>query len=177
MLAEDIKEKGIKGESVLDLFEVILSIHIGLGMICLLSGAVSMLVPKTKGGYTKWGEVYHGAYAALAATAIILSVWKWNEIAYLFYIAVFSYGLAIYGYASRKQKWKSWLQHHIRGMLGSYIGAVTALLVNIGDSIPLLNKLPDLSYWFLPTIIGSPLIYIVARRYRKTSSVFKKIPY
>ncbi|MGG0568437.1 hypothetical protein ABE033_07050 [Priestia megaterium] len=104
----------------MDLFEVILSIHIGLGMICLLSGAVSMLVPKTKGGHTKWGEVYHGAYAALAATA---------------------------------------------------------LLVNIGDSIPLLNKLPDLSYWFLPTIIGSPLIYIVARRYRKTSSVFKKIPY
>ncbi|ADF40342.1 hypothetical protein BMD_3502 [Priestia megaterium DSM 319] len=62
-------------------------------------------------------------------------------------------------------------------MLGSYIGAVTALLVNVGDSIPLLNKLPALSYWFLPTIIGSPLIYIVARRYRKNASVSKKISY
>ncbi|MGG0592505.1 DUF2306 domain-containing protein [Priestia megaterium] len=121
--------------------------------------------------------MYHGAYAALAATAIMLAIWKWNEIAYLFYIAVFSYGLAIYGYAARKQKWKSWLQHHIRGMLGSYIGAVIALLVNIGDSIPLLNKLPSLFYWFLPTIIGSPLIYIMGRRYRKTSSVSKKISY
>jgi hypothetical protein len=90
---------------------------------------------------------------------------------------VFSYGLAIYGYAARKRKWKNWLQHHIRGMLGSYIGAVTALLVNVGDSIPLLNKLPALSYWFLPTIIGSPLIYIVARRYRKNASGSKKISY
>lgn len=177
MLAEDIREKYVKGENALDLFEVILSIHIGLGIICLLSGMVSMLAAKKKGRHTKWGEVYHGSYAALAATAIILAIWKWNEIAYLFYIAVFSYGLAIYGYVARKQKWKSWLQHHIRGMLGSYIGAVTALLVNIGDSIPLLNKLPDLSYWFLPTIIGSLLIYIVARLYRKTPSVSKKISY
>ncbi|MCZ8496968.1 DUF2306 domain-containing protein [Priestia megaterium] len=161
----------------MDLFAVILSIHIGLGMICLLSGAVSMLAPKKKGRHTRWGNVYHGAYAALAATAIILAIWKWNEIAYLFYIAVFSYGLAVYGYLARKQKWKSWLRHHISGMLGSYIGAVTALLVNIGDGIPLLNKLPALSYWFLPTIIGSPLIYIVGRRYRKKPSVTKKISY
>lgn len=161
----------------MDLFEVILSIHIGLGMICLLSGAVSMLAAKKKGRHTKWGEVYHGVYAALAATAIMLAIWKWNEIAYLFYIAVFSYGLAVYGYLARKQKWKSWLQHHIRGMLGSYIGAVTALLVNIGDSIPLLNMLPPLFYWFLPTIICSPLIYIVGRRYRKNPSVSKKISY
>lgn len=162
---------------MLNLFEVILSIHIGLGMICLLSGMVSMLAAKKKGRHTRWGEVYHGAYAALAATAIMLAIWKWSEIAYLFYIAVFSYGLAIYGYLARKQKWKSWLQHHIRGMLGSYIGAVTALLVNIGDSIPLLNMLPSLFYWFLPTVIGSPLIYIVGRRYRKKPSVSKKISY
>lgn len=85
-----------------------------------------MLAAKKKGRHTRWGEVYHGAYAALGATAIMLAIWKWSEIAYLFYIAVFSYGLAIYGYLARKQKWKSWLQHHIRGMLGSYIGAVTA---------------------------------------------------
>jgi hypothetical protein len=161
----------------LDLFEVILSIHIGLGVICLLSGMVSMFAAKKKGGHTKWGEVYHGAYAALAATAIMLAIWKWNEIAYLFYIAVFSYGLAIYGYAARKQKWTNWLQHHIRGMLGSYIGAVTALLVNVGDSIPLLHKLPALSYWFLPTIVDSALIYVVTRRYRKNASVSKKISY
>jgi len=45
----------------LDLFGVILSIHIGLGMICLLSGMVSMLAAKKKGRHTKWGEVYHAS--------------------------------------------------------------------------------------------------------------------
>jgi hypothetical protein len=60
----------------LDLFEVILSIHIGLGVICLLSGMVSMLAAKKKGRHSKWGEVYHGAYAALATTAIMLAIWK-----------------------------------------------------------------------------------------------------
>lgn len=47
-----------------------------------------------------------------------------------------------------EKRWKNWLHHHIRGMLGSYIGAVTALLVNIGIHIPIINLLPAIWFWF-----------------------------
>lgn len=83
---------------MLDLFGVILSIYIGLGMICLFLGMVFMLVVKKKGWYIKWGEVYYVFYVVLVVIVIMLVIWKWNEIVYLFYIVVFLYGLVIYGY-------------------------------------------------------------------------------
>jgi hypothetical protein len=148
------------------IFNIILIIHIVCGIICLLFGILSMSAPKKRGAHTKWGEVYHASYVGVFITAIILSILRWEEIAYLFYVALFSYSFAIYGYLAGKRRWKNWLNHHIRGMLGSYIGAVTALLVNIGHMLPLLNKLPKLWFWFLPTIVGVPIASIVAKKYR-----------
>ncbi|MBJ8028554.1 DUF2306 domain-containing protein [Bacillus cereus group sp. N21] len=151
----------------MDIFHILLIIHILFGIICLISGAVAMSAKKRKGTHTEWGEVYHASYVVIFITAIILSILHWNEIAYLFYVALFSYSFAIYGYLARKRRWKNWIHHHIRGMLGSYIGAATALLVNIGNSIPILNLLPTLSFWFLPTLIGTPLTIMVIKKYKK----------
>ncbi|WP_051317176.1 hypothetical protein [Ectobacillus panaciterrae] len=151
----------------MNLFQFLLIIHILSGTICLISGAISIFARKQKGLHTKWGELYHAFYVVVFITAIIMSIMRWEEIAYLFYVALFSYSLAIYGYLARKKRWKNWIHHHIRGMLGSYIGAVTALLVNVGPSIPLINYLPKLWFWFLPTIIGTPLAYTVAQKYTK----------
>lgn len=151
----------------MDIFHILLIIHIVFGAICLISGAVAMSAKKRKGTHTEWGEVYHASYVVVFITAIILSILHWNEIAYLFYVALFSYSFAIYGYLARKRRWKNWLHHHIRGMLGSYIGAVTALLVNIGSYIPILNLLPKLSFWFLPTLIGTPLAIMAVKKYKK----------
>ena len=148
-------------------FQILLIIHIIFGTICLFSGAISMSAKKRRGIHTKWGELYHASYVVISITAIILSILRWEEIAYLFYVALFSYSFAIYGYLARKKRWKDWIHHHIIGMLGSYIGAVTALLVNVGSSIPLINHFPKLWFWFLPTIIGTPLIYIVVLKYTR----------
>ncbi|MFC3882377.1 DUF2306 domain-containing protein [Bacillus songklensis] len=151
----------------MNVFQILLIIHIIFGIICLFSGAISMFAKKRKGTHTKWGELYHASYVVIFITAIILSILRWEEIAYLFYVALFSYSFAIYGYLACKRRWKNWMHHHIRGMLGSYIGAVTALLVNVGDMIPLFNLLPKLWFWFLPTIVGAPLIYMVGLRFRR----------
>ncbi|KON69790.1 alcohol dehydrogenase [Peribacillus butanolivorans] len=151
----------------MDTFQILLIIHIIFGIICLFSGVIAMSAKKRRGIHTKWGELYHASYVVIFITAIILSILRWEEIAYLFYVALFSYSFAIYGYLARKRRWKNWIHHHIRGMLGSYIGAVTALLVNVGNMIPLLNQLPKLWLWFIPTIIGTPLIYIVSQKYTR----------
>ncbi len=66
-----------------------------------------------------------------------------------------------------KNAGKNWIHHHIRGMLGSYIGAVTALLVNVGIHIPIINLLPPIWFWFLPTLIGIPLVASVSKKYKK----------
>ena len=74
--------------------------------------------------------------------------------------------LALLGYLSAKMRWKNWLTSHIGGILGSYIGIVTATIVVNVPKVPVLNELPVLIFWFLPTIIGTPFIYKMGEKYK-----------
>lgn len=142
-----------------------LIIHILGGCICLLTGILAGLSKKQKGKHTIFGEIYHASYAIVFLTAVIMAILHWKESSYLFYIAIFSYLLALIGYLAAKFKKRSWLKKHIIGMMGSYIGIVTATLVVNVSKIPILNNLPTLLVWFLPTIIGTPIIVMVRRKY------------
>ncbi|WP_409250699.1 DUF2306 domain-containing protein [Bacillus sp. SCS-153A] len=144
------------------MFTWLLIIHIAAGIICLISGVVAMISKKRRGEHTISGEVYHLFYVFVFLTAVAMSILHWEESAYLFYIAVFSYGLALSGYLAGKFRWKNWLRTHIGGMLGSYIGIVTATIVVNVPKVPLLNELPVLIFWFFPTIIGTPLIFKIS---------------
>lgn len=148
------------------LFTLFLLIHILTGLVCLISGIVAMAARKKRGTHTLSGEIYHGAYVLVFITSVVMSIIHWDESAYLFYIGVFSYALALLGYLSAKVKWKNWLGSHIGGMLGSYIGIVTATIVVNISKIPVLNELPVLIFWFLPTIIGTPFIIRIGRTYK-----------
>ncbi|WP_349409310.1 DUF2306 domain-containing protein [Pseudalkalibacillus sp. SCS-8] len=142
-----------------------LIVHIITGIICIIVGGLAAGVRKRKGKHTLYGEIYHGSYVLVFITAVVMSIWNWNESAYLFYIALFSYGLALMGYLARKRMWKNWMRMHIGGMLGSYIGIITATIVVNISKVPVLNELPVLIFWFLPTIIGTPIIAAVSRKY------------
>lgn len=144
----------------------LLLIHILAGVICLITGFLAIISKKRKGKHTVNGEIYHFSYVVIFITSVAMAIWNWNESAYLFYIALFSYGLALYGYLARKIKWKKWLSSHITGMLGSYIGVITAVLVVNQSKIPILQDLPSLLIWFLPTIIGTPLIKKIQDKYK-----------
>jgi D-alanyl-lipoteichoic acid acyltransferase DltB (MBOAT superfamily) len=140
--------------------------HILAGIVCLIAGFLAIKSKKKKGNHTRAGEIYHFSYIVIFITSIVMAIWNWNESAYLFYIALFSYGLALYGYLARKMKWKKWLLSHIAGMLGSYIGVITAVLVVNQPKIPIIQDFPSLLVWFLPTIIGTPLIKKVSDKYK-----------
>ncbi|WP_261129850.1 DUF2306 domain-containing protein [Bacillus sp. Marseille-Q3570] len=157
------------------MFETFLILHIISGIICLILGLISGLARKRKGLHTLTGEVYHWSYVGVFITAIVLSIMHWEASAYLFYIAIFSYSFAFIGYISRKRRWRNWLMIHIGGMLGSYIGIVTAVLVVNVSRIPLLNGLPTLTFWFLPTIIGTPIIATISKKYKKRSFSSKTV--
>lgn len=147
------------------MFNLFLFIHIISGIVCLASGLFAMLSKKKKGQHTLAGELYHGSFVIVFITVIVMSISHWEESGYLFYIGVFSYSLALLGYLAAKIRWKNWLALHISGMLGSYIGIATATItVNI-NKIPLLNELPVLLFWLLPTIIGTPIIIKIRKKY------------
>lgn len=55
-----------------------------------------------------------------------------------------------------------WLQRHVGNMMGSYIGATTAFLVNQSPHIPL----PAVVLWLAPTFIMTPMIMIELRKIR-----------
>lgn len=53
-----------------------------------------------------------------------------------------------------------WLKKHVGHMIGSYIGAFTAFLVNQTDHIPINPTL----LWLLPTILITPVIIIESKK-------------
>jgi FtsH-binding integral membrane protein len=147
------------------MFQILLIIHIITGTVCLITGLIAMLSKKKRGKHTFSGELYHWAYVIVLITAVVMAIMYWEKNAHLFFIALFSYSFALMGYLAVKKKWKNWLASHIGGMLGSYIGIVTATIVVNIPRIPLLNQLPSLIFWFLPTIIGVPLITKFRKKY------------
>lgn len=147
------------------MFHLLLFAHIVTGVICLVSGLFAMFLKKKKGGHTLSGEIYHWSYVVVFITSISMAIIHWEESAYLFYIGVFSYSLALLGYLSGRVRWKNWLGTHIGSMLGSYIGIVTATIVVNIHKIPIVNELPILLFWFLPTVIGTPIIFIIGKKY------------
>ncbi|MEA2390045.1 MAG: hypothetical protein QOK31_154 [Solirubrobacteraceae bacterium] len=146
-----------------------LAIHIAAGTTGLILGPLAMRAPKRRGPHTRLGETYHWVMLAVCVSAAALALLDWQRIWWFLPIATFSYANALVGYLAAKRRRPGWLGRHIGGMGGSYIALTTALLVvNLGQRLALA--------WFLPTLIGSPVIAWVlnevdrGRRPRRTAS-------
>lgn len=61
-----------------------------------------------------------------------------------------------------------WLLAHISGMLGSYIGAITAFTVNNYERIPL----PPIVLWLGPTLVLAPFIAYEVRTHKNKAGKF-----
>jgi uncharacterized membrane protein len=129
----------------------VLAMHIAAGTTGLILGPLAMLATKRRGPHTRLGETYHWVMLAVCLSATALAILDWHRIWWFLPIAAFSYANALLGYLAAKRRRPGWLRRHVRGMGGSYIALVTALLVvNTRAQLPIA--------WFIPTIIGSPII-------------------
>ncbi|HRH12268.1 MAG TPA: DUF2306 domain-containing protein [Bacteroidia bacterium] len=63
-----------------------------------------------------------------------------------------------------------WLLAHIGGMLGSYIGAFTAFIVNNGNHIPA----PPIVLWLGPTVLLVPFMMYELNIHKKKGGLFQK---
>ena len=144
-----------------------LMVHVLAGLTTVITGILAFIAPKRKGHHPRRGVRYLWTYTLVFLTASILSAERWSTDAYLFFIALVGYGCALGGYAARRFRRKPWVMHllgknwviaHIVGMIGSYIVLLTGFYVDNAHLIPLLNQLPTLVFWILPTVIGIPFI-------------------
>ena len=154
------------------MFNIILLIHIIAGSMCLLLGLLAGFARKLKGLHTIAGEFYHGFYVVVFLTSVTMAILHWKDSSYLLYIGLFSYSLAITGYIAAKRKRRGWLRLHIGTILGSYIAIITAVLVVNASHMPVVQDWPVLVVWFFPTIIGTPIITLIGRKYISA----KKVP-
>jgi hypothetical protein len=96
---------------------------------------------------------------------------RWHEDAHLFAIAVLTFGLALYGFRARRHRSPGWPPHHAlgmgmgMGMGGSYVALVSGFYIDNGPNLPLWNRLPHITYWLLPGIVGVPLIWRALHRF------------
>ena len=119
------------------------------------------------------GRVYLPALAGIVLTAAIMAAIRWRQDAHLFAIAAVAFGLGLHGYLARRRCRPGWPRHHAIGMGSSYIALLTGFYVDNGPFLPLWNLLPHITYWLLPTAVGTPLIWLAlhrfARRQRQTN--------
>ena len=162
-----------------------LIVHVLAGLTTVITGIVAFSIPKRRGRHPRWGERYLWAYTLVFLTATILSVQRWSVDAYLFFIALVGYGFALGGYAARRFRrerlmlrllGRNWVIAHIVGMIGSYIVLLTGFYVDNAHLIPLLNQLPQLTFWVLPTVIGIPFIVLSISRFAPKRMVPAKRP-
>jgi primosomal protein N' len=149
---------GIEIPSDSPAFLAILAVHVPLGLLAVVTGAVAMLKEKRRGGHTRFGSIYFWSLCALFLTSTALAAMRWADDYHLFILGAVAFVAAIVGREVRRQKWRTRIDLHVVGMGVSYIAMLTAFYVDNGKNLPLWQDLPYVSYWLIPGAVGIPLI-------------------
>jgi hypothetical protein len=149
---------GIPIPSTSPVFLVVVSLHVLVGLACVVAGAAAMLSPKRKGRHPIFGTIYYWCLAAVFVSATGLAVFRWSEDHRLFFLGMLSFAAATFGRAAMRHRWPHWLRFHISGMGVSYIVLLTAFYVDNGKNLPVWRDIPSIAYWISPTAIGLPIL-------------------
>jgi len=139
-------------------FGAILVVHMAAGLVCVVTGAITLLSPKQRGRHPRLGEAYCWALGVVFATATVMAALRWAQSGYLFFLGSAAFAAGSIGYLARKRRWRGWLTVHIVGMSLSYIVLLSAFYVYNGPKLPLWDRLPTLAFWIGPSAIGLPLV-------------------
>jgi hypothetical protein len=167
ILTLTLSSGGIEVPRGLDPFSVALACHIVAGLTAVVAGAVAATAPKRRGRHPRFGLVYYWALVAVGATAMIMAALRWPSDAHLAAIAAVAVAAATLGYLARCRRRRGWLRWHMLGMAISYIALLTGFYVDNGPQLPLWDRLPPVSFWFLPSAVGLPLLLRALARHRR----------
>jgi hypothetical protein len=156
MLATDIL--GVHVPDSRPVFLAFVGVHIVAGLTSAISGGLAATARKRPGRHPRAGTVYLWGIAGLFATAAVLAGMRWSHSWHLFIVGTVAFGLALLGWQARRRRRHRWMLWHGSAMGGSYIALFTGFYVDNGPQLPLWNRLPPVSYWFIPAAVGIPLI-------------------
>jgi hypothetical protein len=158
--------------STAPLFLAFLAVHVLAGLTAVMTGAMAALARKGSPRHIRAGRWFYRAITAVFLTAAALSAMRWRQDYHLLAIGVVAFAAATIGVLHRRRH-RPGDTGHILGMGIGYVAMLTAFYVDNGPHLPLWDKLPALSFWFLPGAIGAPIITraIMAARNRAVGVV------
>ena len=140
-------------------FLAVLAVHVLVGGVCVVSGAVAALARKRPGRHPRAGTVYLCGLVVLAITAGVLAVVRWPHDVQLLLIAFLTATFGGVGWWVRRRRPAGWMRWHGIAMAASYVALLTGFYVDNGPQLPLWDRLPTAAYWVLPTLVGVPLTW------------------
>jgi uncharacterized membrane protein len=158
---------GTEVGSTAPLFLAVLAVHVLAGLTAVLTGAMAALTAKGSVRHVRAGRWYYCALGLVVASALVLTAMRPRENYHLALIGLVAFVAATIGYRHRRQH-RPGDAPHITGMGVSYVAMLTAFYVDNGPHLPLWDRLPSLSFWFLPSVIGAPIIVRAVRRRGRT---------
>jgi hypothetical protein len=156
---------GVPIPSTSPFFLTVVAFHVMLGIVCTVAGLVASLSMKGRGRHSHFGMIYYWCLLGLFVTALGLSAVHWAEDYHLVILGALSFGAAHFGRLAAQRHWRNWPSLHLSAMGGSYILLLTAFYVDNGKNLPLWRQLPQIDFWFLPSIVGVPIILYALRRH------------
>jgi hypothetical protein len=160
---------GVEVGSTARVFLAVLTVHVPAAGAAVVTGAIAALSGKRRGRHPRAGVIYYWCLTVTFVSLVVLSALHWPHDAHLVAIGAVGYAAANAGVCARRQRWRGWPiwpRVHGTGMAVSYIALLTGFYVDNGPSLPLWDRLPHLTYWLLPTLVGAPLL--VRALYRTT---------
>ncbi len=136
----------------MDAYDILLGLHVAAGAIALLLGPLALRAERRPPHASRVGGGYQWAVLAVALSAGALAAFDWATLWWLSLLAALSYGLALLGVLASRRRPRGWVRAYAHGQGGSYIALVTALLVVSLDGAA------ATAAWFVPTLVGLPLI-------------------
>ena len=143
--------------STAPIFLAFLTVHVIAGLTAVISGAVAALSRKGSGRHIRAGRWFYRAITVVFLTATAMTIMRWRQDYYLLIIGAVAFTAATVGYLHRRLS-RPGDTGHIAGMGTGYVAMLTAFYVDNGPHLPLWDRLPPLTFWLLPSLIGAPLI-------------------
>jgi len=176
MTDEGVVVLGIPIPSSAPLFLSIVAVHVVAGLICTVGGIVAMLTAKRSGRHPSAGTIYYWSLLVVFLSMSALSILRWPADTHLFILGVLSFGTGWIGRMAKRRLWPGWLRVHVSGMALSYILLLTAFYVDNGPNLPLWRSLPLIALWFLPSIVGLPILVWALTRHPLILRLGNRVP-
>ncbi len=156
-------------------FLAVLAVHVLAALTAVLAGAAAALTVKGSARHVRVGRRYYQAISVVFGTATVLTVMRPREDYPLILIGAVAFAAATVGYLHRRRH-RPGDTAHISAMGVSYIAMLTAFYVDNGPHLPVWDHLPTLAFWFLPGVVGAPVLLRALARHRSAPTRLETTP-